>query len=194
MRDCVGKFTVCWNLVQNKVAQQNTDSETWCSSASLRQKLKKKMQHEYVLFFLSLWLSICLQVVWQIMWDIYWCAISLLKRTFFFSLSLSLRWLCFHIVRDLINSLILEGHWLLITVASYKQSMNLLQHTHTRTHICCYGNTHLHLDSFSCSATWQKPSRLEWNNTLIRQEGHGVMGTAHKYTYCSAPNTWAGNF
>lgn len=108
---------------------------------------------------------------------------------FFFS---PLRWLCLHTVRDLlINPLILEGHWLLITMASYKNwSLHitaehesfplLLQNTHT--HTCCYGNTHSHLDSFSCSAAWQKPSRWEWNNTLIRQEGHGAMWPTHTNT------------
>lgn len=53
---------------------------------------------------------------------------------------------------------------------------------HTHTHTCCYGNTHSHLDSFSCSAAWQKPSRWEWNNTLIRQEGHGAMWPTHTNT------------
>lgn len=41
MHVCVGAFTVCSNLIQNKVTQQNTESERCSSSASLGWKLKQ---------------------------------------------------------------------------------------------------------------------------------------------------------
>lgn len=188
MRDCVGEFTVCWNHVSpppKKKLLSRITNRKHRPAVHLWGRSSKKWKYSLsVCFSLSRSDSAYVSRLADRL-----CEIFMMKCTFFFP---PLRWLCLHTVRDLlINPLILEGHWLLITMASYKNwSLHitaehesfplLLQNTHT--HTCCYGNTHSHLDSFSCSAAWQKPSRWEWNNTLIRQEGHGAMWPTHTNT------------
>lgn len=72
MRDCVGEFTVCCNLIQNKVAQQNTESERCSSSSS---EAEAEIQNDSALFVFFFSFSVCSQAGWRIIVDGYRCVI-----------------------------------------------------------------------------------------------------------------------
>lgn len=73
LSECVGEFTVCCNLIQNKVTQHNTESERCSSSASLRHKLKQKYSMSlYFFFFSSDSAFLCFQAGWKIKGGVCW--------------------------------------------------------------------------------------------------------------------------
>lgn len=158
MRDCVGEFTVCCNLIQNKVTQQNTESERCSSSASLRQKLKQK-RCTSLCFFPPL-----IQHVSSLdgrLYEMLMCIISSEAELVYL---VTLRRMCVHSERDIqINSplwslythIIVQAHQLPVTGAWYKKSLPqitaehgsfplLLQHTHLSLW------QHTHLVNFRC--------------------------------------------
>lgn len=142
MHVCVGAFTVCSNLIQNKVTQQNTESERCSSSASLRWRLKQ------IFFFSdSAYVSMLDGKLYMMFSNVYYSEAASEKRP-----SNKFTLVIFIHPHHCRSSLIFNNRRLIQVVAVSNYSRAWILSASAPKHTSVAIATHTHLNHFSCLA------------------------------------------